>query len=308
MNYYNEIDPYPAQWLRNLINAGYIGTGEVDERSIVDVAADDLIGFTQCHFFAGIGGWPLALRLAGWPDMRPVWTGSCPCQPFSVAGRQAGFDDDRHLWPHLRRLIEKRHPPAFLGEQVASSSDWLRLVRSDLEAMVYAVGAIPVEAASAGAYHKRDRYWIVADADESGETEGWEQRSGELGWTCSDTKPCHRDVGHSNNERSNGWETISQQAGRGEPAVSGVGHRANTYQSGSQRRTILPERAGEQPLGAASLEWAIGSDEKARVFESGIRLLAHGVPDRTSKLRAYGNAIDLRPAKEVIAAFMECRP
>ena len=86
--YYNEIDPFAAQWLRELIKAGHIALGEVDTRSIENVAADDLAGFTQCHFFAGIGTWSYALRCAGWPDDRPVWTGSCPCQPFSSA-RQA---------------------------------------------------------------------------------------------------------------------------------------------------------------------------------------------------------------------------
>ncbi len=55
--YYNEIDPFAAQWLRNLIAAGHIAPGEVDERSIEDVTPDDLRGFTQCHFFAGIGIW-----------------------------------------------------------------------------------------------------------------------------------------------------------------------------------------------------------------------------------------------------------
>jgi DNA (cytosine-5)-methyltransferase 1 len=86
MNYYNEFDPYAAQWLRNLIEAGHIPQGEVDSRSIKDVKASDLSGFVQCHFFAGLGGWSRALRLAGWPKDRPVWTGSCPCQPFSAAG------------------------------------------------------------------------------------------------------------------------------------------------------------------------------------------------------------------------------
>ena len=85
--YYNEIDPYAAQWLRNLIEAGQIAPGYVDERDIRDVSPSDLIGFTQHHFFAGVGVWSYALRLAGWPDDEPVMTGSPPCQPFSSAGR-----------------------------------------------------------------------------------------------------------------------------------------------------------------------------------------------------------------------------
>ncbi|HBO2430780.1 TPA: DNA cytosine methyltransferase, partial [Pseudomonas aeruginosa] len=113
--YYNEIDPYAAQWLRNLIAAGHIAPGDVDERSIEDVHPDDLKHYTQCHFFAGIGVWSLALRRAGWPDDRPVWTGSCPCQPFSSAGEGYGFDDPRHLWPHFAWLIRQRRPGEVLG-------------------------------------------------------------------------------------------------------------------------------------------------------------------------------------------------
>ncbi|HHG6003289.1 TPA: DNA cytosine methyltransferase [Pseudomonas aeruginosa] len=135
--YYNEIDPYAAQWLRNLIAAGHIAPGDVDERSIEDVHPDDLKHYTQCHFFAGIGVWSLALRRAGWPDDRPVWTGSCPCQPFSAAGKGAGFDDERHLWPHWHWLIGERRPPVIFGEQVASkdAEPWLDLVQADMEGM-----------------------------------------------------------------------------------------------------------------------------------------------------------------------------
>ena len=99
MNYYNEFDKYAAQWLRNLIEAKLIPAGDVDERDVRDVRTEDLDGYAQCHFFAGIGGWPLALALAGWRGDEEVWTGSCPCQPFSVAGKAGGVGDERHLWP-----------------------------------------------------------------------------------------------------------------------------------------------------------------------------------------------------------------
>ena len=120
--YYNEIDPKAAAWLRELIRHGLIADGEVDERSILDVQPEDLHGYTQCHFFAGIGGWSRALRLAGWPDDRPVWTGSPPCQPFSAAGQQKGKDDERHLAPHWASLVAAGRPPVVFGEQVASSA------------------------------------------------------------------------------------------------------------------------------------------------------------------------------------------
>src|ERR1700686_3624470 len=133
--YYNEIDPYAAQWLRNLIAAGHIAPGDVDERSILDVRGDDLRSYTQCHFFAGIGGWSYAMRRAGWPDDRHGWSGSCPCQPFSQAGQGAGVADEGHLWPAFFHLIEQCRPGIVFGEQVASPDGlaWLDLVRSDME-------------------------------------------------------------------------------------------------------------------------------------------------------------------------------
>ncbi len=162
--YYNEIDPFAAQWLRNLIAAGHIAPGEVDERSIEDVTPDDLRGFTQCHFFAGIGVWSHSLRLAGWPDDRPVWTGSCPCQPFSAAGKGDGFADERHLWPHFFHLISERRPQHVFGEQVAAGNAnvWFDLVQADLEGMGYAFGLAPFTSAGIGAPHIRERaYWVA---------------------------------------------------------------------------------------------------------------------------------------------------
>jgi DNA (cytosine-5)-methyltransferase 1 len=164
--YYNEHDPFAAAWLRELIADGLIAPGEVDERSIEDVRPDELAGFVQCHWFAGIGIWSLALRQAGWPDDAPIWTGSCPCQPFSAAGKGGGFDDERHLWPTFHWLIEQCAPELVLGEQVASKDGlaWLDLVSADLEATGYAFGAADTCAAGFGSPHIRQRLYWMADA------------------------------------------------------------------------------------------------------------------------------------------------
>ncbi|EIV5847959.1 DNA cytosine methyltransferase [Klebsiella pneumoniae] len=178
--YYNEIDPFAAQWLRNLIAAEHIAPGEVDERSIEDVTPDDLRGFTQCHFFAGIGVWSHSLRLAGWPDNKPVWTGSCPCQPFSAAGKGDGFADERHLWPAFNHLISERRPQHVFGEQVAAGNAnvWFDLVQTDLEGMGYAFGLVPFTSAGIGAPHIRERAYWVANTNHGSSDEGKALRTG----------------------------------------------------------------------------------------------------------------------------------
>jgi site-specific DNA-cytosine methylase len=164
MNYYNDNDSFSVKWLKALIAEGLIPKGDVDDRSITEIKPNELDGYTQCHFFAGIGGWPYALRLSGWPEDRPVWTGSCPCQPFSVAGQGKGIEDERHLWPAFRWLIAQKRPATIFGEQVASSDgrEWLSGVRLDLETMGYEVGAADLCAAGVGAPHIRQRLFWVA--------------------------------------------------------------------------------------------------------------------------------------------------
>jgi DNA (cytosine-5)-methyltransferase 1 len=170
--FYNDNDAYAAQWTRNLVTAGEIAPGVVDERSIRDLKPTDVASYRQCHFFSGIGTWSRALRDAGWSDDVPVWTGSCPCQPFSQAGRKAGFNDDQHLWPEWFRLIKACRPPVIFAEQVASKDGlaWLDVVFSNLEGEGYAVRAIDTCAAGYGSPHLRQRLYIVAIAGER----GWE--------------------------------------------------------------------------------------------------------------------------------------
>lgn len=166
MNYYNEWDKDAAAWLRELIKAGLIPDGEVDDRSITEVKAHELTSFRQAHFFAGIGGWALALQLAGIDPNENTDTGSCPCQPFSGTGKQMGFADPRHLWPAFRRVIGKRQPAKIYGEQVASKlgREWLSRVFSDLAFMGYAGSGADLCSAGVGSPNIRQRLYWVGDS------------------------------------------------------------------------------------------------------------------------------------------------
>lgn len=300
---YNEIEPYAAKWLGNLSDAGHIAKGSVDARSIRELTADDVRGADQFHTFAGVGVWSYALRLAGWPDDREVWTGSCPCQPFSVAGKSAGFRDERHLWPEWYRLIRECRPATIFGEQVASPDGlaWLDLVLADLEAAGYAVGAADLCAAGVGAPHRRQRLYFVAYANRTGRIL----------------------------ERSRGLRA-DDDASRGNDAdrCGATGRVGNAHDARSQRHgrfggDSLPQgREGAERHSAASgfwsdCEWVECSDGLARPIEPGTFPLAHGpsarvVADgtreetsRSGLLKAYGNALVGPLAATFITAFME---
>jgi len=324
--YYNEVDPYAAQWLRNLIEAGHIAPGIVDERSIEDVRPDDIRGFTQCHFFAGIGVWSLALRRAGWRDDQSVWTGSCPCQPFSAAGKGNGFADERHLWPSWFHLITQCQPNRIFGEQVASkdADTWIDLVQTDLEAMGYAVGAVPFPSASVGAPHIRDRLYWMADATMYGHDRATLGRSAGAGEN-------DRGLLELEGRGTLGGMAFSESCGRtGEPlrqsADRSPGRNARDGElggmgnnTGSQGRLGMPERSFEQPIGAASVanaaaptngfwgsaDWLYCRDGKWRPVEPGTFPLAHGATSRVGRLRAYGNAINAQQAQIFIESYIE---
>ena len=329
--YYNEIEPYAAQWLRNLIAKGLIADGEVDTRSIVDVEPDDLRIFTQCHFFAGIGGWSHALRLAGWPDDRPVWTGSCPCQPFSSAGKGAGQADERHLWPIFFDLIRACRPPVVMGEQVAAAvgKSWLDGVCTDLEGIDYATGAAVVPACAVNAPHRRDRLWFVAHTNapqwgpvdsSCGRVEGKHAVSQGQEDPSGSVADCKRHVADANNHGRQKGRGDDQAARYGDPVAAesgsdGINVAHPDMPHGEEGR--LPSRVHEKHAhhDGGSLHgawddslWLAGADGKARRFKPGVRLLANGVPARVGKLRAYGNAIVPQVAAEVISAFMESAP
>ena len=330
MNYYNEFDPYAAQWLRNLIDAGHIAPGIVDERSIKDVKPADLEGYTQCHFFAGIGVWSHALRQSGWPDSRPVWTGSCPCQPFSAAGNGGGVTDERHLWPVWFNLIRECRPSVIFGEQVeaAVNHGWLDLVQTDLEGEDYACGAVGLPAGGVGAPHIRQRLWFVGHAASL-------RQCGRVKDTHG-LKPEMLGAGHksifggladADSGRHNGRATATgQQEGASTGLASGStsGELADTngtrsaagvseQEYGEKRNSGIFDNGSGQKFSAGfrpknfwdNCDWLPCRDGKARPVEPGTFPLAHGATARVGRLRAYGNAIVPQVAQAFIEAYLE---
>ena len=323
--YYNEHDPSAAQWIRSLIKAGLITDGEVDERSIEDVLPSDVQGFVRVHWFAGIAGWEYALRLAGWPDNRPVWTGSCPCQPFSAAGKGAGFADERHLWPAWFHLIEQCRPGVVFGEQVeaAIKHDWLDLVQDDLEGIGYAVGAVGLPAASVGAPHIRQRLWFVANCDGS--------RRGT--WRPSEAG----DGGDASRVELAGLRAVGEFGNTKHPRLEGFSRYVNNSQEPGRYRTATGGPVAETSANGfwSDSDWLPCRDGKVRPVESAIERMADGISDslglvriesypdrpheerliyspliqkgksRVMRLRGYGNAIVPQVAAEIIKIYSD---
>ena len=287
-SYYNENDKYAAQWLRNLIAAGHLPDGVVDDRSIEDVCADELREFTQCHFFAGIGGWPYALRLAGVPDDVSVWTGSCPCQPFSTAGKQRGKQDERHLWPVWYKLIDKCRPAIVFGEQVASAIalGWLDDVFDGLENAGYACAAANLCAASVGAPHIRQRlYWTGVLADTN----------------CCGQRPELESDGRQNNTKQTRMGSIACNLAN----ASSIRPSWRLFRVQDSQREVEHGQAGCDSAVSnpwANPEWIECRDGKARPIKSGIEPLAYGLSGMLGQHRAYGNAIVPQVAAEFIRA------
>jgi DNA (cytosine-5)-methyltransferase 1 len=316
--YYNDNDPLVCAWVRQLMFDGLIPYGVVDSRSILDVKPADLEGFTQCHFFCGIAGWAQALKLAGWPATRPVWTGSPPCQPFSAAGKLEGKDDARHLAPHFISLVGACRPPVLFGEQVASAKvfgksakrvrgapewAWFDDLSDRLEAAHYAVGASDIPAAGVGALHIRQRTFFGAvrlDYPASTRPIAKGQRSEAEARDKTRLRGLERGCGPERLADADGRHTCTEgkQCGgeqRFEPQ-DGVPERlADADKPGPQGRQGMPQRTVERAAGAGSLadgqspsgthhsgwndvDWLFCRDGKWRPVKSSVQRVADGIP------------------------------
>lgn len=327
--YYNEFDPFAAQWLRNLIAEGLIAHGDVDARSIRDVSADDLRGYRQCHFFAGIGGWSLAFRIAGLPDDFPAWTGSCPCQPYSSAGKQKGNADERDLWPVWFPLIRKRRPAVVFGEQVASAIrfGWLDRLSDDLEGEEYAIGAAVLRACSVAAPHERARLYFAAEA--LGDADGRrppprrETIATARQWDSVDAGS-RRPLAYaaSLGEREPDARLAPLARARARDSVSGLGNGNGeplAYCNGARLEIgeVQPGNAPGEPGSRSAAakrdgfsgDWRTCADGKRRLFAPGVPLLANGLPSEMARaLAGFGNAIVPQVAAEFVSAWTECAP
>jgi DNA (cytosine-5)-methyltransferase 1 len=329
--FYNEFDPGAAEWLRELMKASLIPEGVVDERDIQDIAPDDIRGHRSVHLFAGIGVWSYALRLAGWPDDRPVWTCSCPCQPFSTAGKGDGFADERHLWPAAFHLLSECRPLVCFGEQVASDDGfaWLDLVQADLESVGYTVGTVVTPAAGYGAPHGRHRIYWVADATgdrrPKHKRRARKRKEPDVEDLCesggvADPIGCGRD-GRAPDAR---WESVGGDAvaGTGEACNLGITDRAGPLAGRVAGKT---SRHGSSALATSCIgpgpvngfwrdaEWVYCLPEPRypegcwRPVEPSTFPLAHGAAGRVGRLRGYGNGLCAPQAAAFIRAWEEVR-
>lgn len=219
-----------------------------------------------------------------------VISGGFPCQPFSVAGKRRGKDDDRYLWPELLRIVQEIRPTWFVGENVAGIvSMALDQALSDLEDIGYTCQAFIIPACAVDAPHRRDRCAIVANTDSQRRNKfriaEISEKPGQFGGTdyaehVSDARdrggPLRRD------------RELSATQGSGSVRSD---HRGGTPEhGGGERRTAKPGVGRSFDGLSAWLDrvragWADGT------WEAGIPRIEVGVPGRVQRIKCLGNAV-----------------
>lgn len=320
---YNDYDPKCCAWISELVKAGEIPNGDVLCKSITEINPDELKPYIQFHAFCGIAGWAYALKLAGWPTNRNVWSASLPCQSFSLAGNGKGFADPRgQLWEPFFNLVRARRPITILGEQVeaAIGKGWLDRVFGDLESEGYTCGAVVLGAHSIQAPHIRQRLFWVADRASRGlradggapRQPGYVEQRDQAGGLANSNERANIG-GESRIDKPSGANGLREDVRRlqhsKQPGLEG--HPGNGANGGE------PGRIGEGSSGSVAAtgrgnfwdasRWHYCLDKKYRrvPLESEIFPLAPGLPARVGLLRGAGNSIVAPLAAQFIKAYLE---
>ena len=288
----------------------------------------------HASLFSGIGGFDLAAEWMGWrnvfhverdpfcqrvlayhfPNSQPfddvttfdgrpwrgrvdILSGGFPCQPYSTAGKRLGKDDERHLWPEMRRIISEIAPTFVVGENVRGLINWngglvFEEVCVDLEALGYDVWTGIIPAAGVGAPHRRDRIWFVANAESDGITADFDKRGAQ--------------------KLHNRAEIRDRIAADGQ-----IGHAANTDHKRSQRSAQNGNiaRGGAQRdqfiAGCVRTKWQVfptqppicGGDDGLPRELDGITFSKW----RNESIKAYGNAIVPQVAYQLFRALCDVK-
>ena len=295
--------------------------------------------------FAGIGGFDLGFERAGmecawqveiddycsrvlakhWPDvprygdvrdvgeynLEPVdlICGGFPCQPYSVAGKRRGAEDDRNLWPEFLRIVRELRPAWVVGENVPGIVPmYLDTVLADLEGEAYTCWTFNIPACAFDAPHRRERIFVVGYTEKLGRDEGQAEKSG--GYKGSQESP-RGSGGNVSNASSERERRLHLRPGRPQQAtvdVDGSGEDVSYPKLIRRGEMEQPVITGANGKGATN-KIANSSFTRGRTWwtvEPGICRVAHGVPSRVDRLGSVGNAVVPQVAEFIGRQIMEC--
>jgi len=260
-------------------------------------------GLSRPVLFCDIEPWSRKVLRKHWPDVpiaedvkelandpdglipntdprRTILTAGYPCQPFSLAGERRGSEDDRHIWPYILSIVQKKRPSWCVFENVYGHvSMGLDEVLSDLEGKSYAARPFIVPAVACDAPHRRDRVWIIAR-----NVENARHRTGRHKW-----------VAETGQDPSGEWAAHTNQASGSGKQSKTVADTSGKRLQGSQRFRENEEEVGERGESANGSASQRGNDGRGQANlwlpEPPVGRVAHGIPRRVDRLRGLGNAI-----------------
>lgn len=229
-----------------------------------------------------------------------IISGGFPCQPFSVAGKRRGQEDDRYLWPEMCRVIKELRPRWVIGENVAGIVNMaLDQVLSDLEAIGYTVRPFIIPACAVDAPHRRDRCAIVAHANSVGRIYREPEINAAEGWKPSQSEliGCSEDMAYANSKRL--------QEARPEQQATGPSGGGETIPDTESERRHGGESCTGQTGGDGYSDLCIYVPGEWWPAEPDVGRVAHGVPARVDRLKCLGNAVVPQQFYPVFAAIAE---